>query len=110
MSIHAFIIGAVTPDSPIPEMPASVSIRIWVCDAEGRILISVILTLPRSAAARRSSGARMPVSGRAKAVRRKSRRCITAFLIARGRFALRIYDDDLDFKSLVEAVSKGVCL
>src|SRR5437016_4162830 len=76
MSIQAFIIGAVTPDSPIPEMPASLSTRIWVWDAEGRILISVIFTLPRSAAASFPSGASTPDRGSDRAARRKSRRFI----------------------------------
>ena len=60
----------------MPEMPASVSMRICVWLAEGLILMSVILTLPTSAAARRSKGARMPVRGRARALRKNSRRCM----------------------------------
>ncbi len=74
LSIQAFIMGAVTPDSPIPETPASVSTRICVCEPAGRSLMSVILTLPRSAAASRSSGARMLAVGSAIAARRRSRR------------------------------------
>jgi hypothetical protein len=91
----------VTPDSPKPEMPASVSMRIMVWLLEGRILMSVMRTLPRSAAVSLSKGAKSPAIGRASAEPKKSRLSIALPFYRRLSLDGRAGKEARDLETLV---------